>query len=180
MELRGPRLDAADACERILRTLPDWFGIEESLLTYARATALQPTFAAVESGTIVAFVSLRQHFPTAWEVDCIAVDAAWRWRGLGRALMAKAEDWLTEQGATLLQVKTLADTSPDPFYAETRAFHQRLGYQQLEVFPLLWSPRNPCLLMVKVLRTRRIDLTELPYDVGGRREAGPSPYLLDS
>lgn len=42
-------------------------------------------------------------------------------------------------------------TSPDPNYAQTRRFYERLGFAPLDVFPTLWSPRNPCLQMVKVL-----------------------------
>lgn len=36
-------------------------------------------------------------------------------------------------------------------YAETRAFYRARGYTPLEVFPTLWSPRNPALQLVKVL-----------------------------
>ena len=53
---------------------------------------------------------------------------------------------------SLLQVKTVAATSTSKAYAETRGFYDRLGFQALEVFPLLWAPQNPCLLLVKQLQ----------------------------
>ena len=44
-----------------------------------------------EGERIVGFVSLRKHFPNAWEIHCIAVHAAARNAGCGRALVAHAE-----------------------------------------------------------------------------------------
>ena len=153
MSMLGPELDAAAQCEAVLRTLPTWFGIEEALLMYARDSALLPTFAITDDNAqIIGFISLTQHFPVAWDVHCMAVRADARNQGHGRELLAHAERWLIDQGARWLQVKTVAATSGSTSYAQTRAFYERLGFDSLEVFPELWSPRNPCLQMIKVLR----------------------------
>jgi GNAT superfamily N-acetyltransferase len=151
MQMIGPTLNARTACEAVLRSLPQWFGIEESLLMYADDTLRLPSFAALEGDEIVGFVSLMEHFPQAWEIHCIAVRAASRNAGIGRALVAHVEAWLAAKQVTLLQVKTVAATSPSPAYAQTREFYFRVGFLPLEVFPLLWSPRNPCLQLVKFL-----------------------------
>jgi GNAT superfamily N-acetyltransferase len=151
MHFEGPVTGIDTACERVLRTLPQWFGIESSLLEYARNTRHLPTFIAQDEDTIVGFLSLQQHFPQAWEVNCIAVDLAYRGRGIGRQIHAYAEPWLVEQGAKVLQVKTLADSHPSAAYEETRRFYAALGYQPLEVFPALWGPQLPVLQMIKVL-----------------------------
>lgn len=92
-----------------------------------------------------------QHFPDAWEIHCIAVHAEARNKGFGKALVAHAEQWLAGQGVSLLQVKTVAAASSSKAYAETREFYDRLGFRPLQVFPELWSPRNPCLQLVKFL-----------------------------
>ena len=157
MNIRGPRLDAAAQCEAVLRSLPGWFGIEDALQMYAHDSARLPGFAIEAAGdegdaNIVGFISLVQHFPAAWEVHCIAVHADARHHGHGGALLAHAERWLVDRGARWLQVKTIAATNPDANYAQTRAFYERLGFDPLEVFPELWSPRNPCLQMIKRLR----------------------------
>lgn len=152
MNIIGPALDQRAACEQVLRSLPKWFGIEPALVMYADDTLRLPTFAAVEGARLIGFISLEQHFPQAWEVHCIAVHAEVRNQGQGRALMAHAEAWLVAQGATLLQVKTVAATSKSEAYALTRGFYARLGYQPLEVFPALWDAHNPALQLVKVLR----------------------------
>jgi GNAT superfamily N-acetyltransferase len=152
MQIIGPSLSAEAECEEILRSLPLWFGIEESLLMYAKDSGRLPTFAVCEAGRIVGFLSLMQHFPTAWEIHCVAIHAQSRNQGYGKALLSHAERWLVEQGVSLLQVKTIAATSASASYAQTREFYSRLGFLPLEVFPHLWSPSNPCLQLVKFLR----------------------------
>lgn len=152
MQIIGPSLSAAAECEAVLRSLPLWFGIEESLLIYAKDSERLPTFAASEAGGIVGFLSLVQHFPTAWEIHCVAIHAQSRNQGYGKALLAHAERWLVGQGVSLLQVKTIAATSASASYAQTREFYSHLGFLPLEVFPHLWSPSNPCLQLVKFLR----------------------------
>ena len=151
MHIHGPVLNVESQCERVLRTLPRWFGIEKSLLEYARNTRAMTTFVAELEGEVVAFISLQQHFSSAWEVNCIAVDATHRCLGLGKRLHEKAESWLVSQRATLLQVKTLAETHPSSEYAQTRAFYNAIGYKALEVFPALWAPHLPVVQLVKVL-----------------------------
>lgn len=73
--------------------------------------------------------------------------------GVGRALHARAEDWLCSRGDQMLQVKTLAESHPSVAYAETRKFYDRIGYHPLEVFPTLWAAHLPVLLLVKVLNS---------------------------
>jgi GNAT superfamily N-acetyltransferase len=149
--IEGPLSVPASAAERVLRTLPRWFGIEESLLEYAQAATELPTFAAMGPDGVVGFLSLKQHFEQAWEVHCVAVEATHRGHGVGRALQTRAERWLVAQGAKLLQVKTLADSHSSTEYAQTREFYKRLGYVALEVFPGLWASHLPVLQLVKVL-----------------------------
>jgi len=151
VDVEGPIASAQQDAERILRTLPEWFGIEESLLEYVADTARFPTFVSRDQGAVIGFLTLREHFPESWEVHCMAVAAGHHGRGVGSGLLAAGERWLEGTSAQFLQVKTLAALNPDPNYARTRAFYQASGFVPLEVFPDLWSPRNPCLQMVKVL-----------------------------
>jgi GNAT superfamily N-acetyltransferase len=151
MKVEGPVSGVSSDAERILRSLPGWFGIEDSLRQYVRDTELLPTFVARSPQGITGFLTLKEHFSQAWEVHCIAVEAQSRQRGAGRALHEVVEQWLSRRGARFLQVKTIASSHPSPEYAETRAFYQAIGYTPLEVFPLLWHPRNPALQLVKAL-----------------------------
>jgi GNAT superfamily N-acetyltransferase len=138
MRIEGPNPLPFEAAERILRTLPAWFGVEESL--YARAAMSLPTFAAVQPEGIVRFLSLQQHFGQAREVHCVAVEAAHRSSGIGKALHAQAERWLASNGARVLQVKTLAASHPSQEYAQTRQFYGRMGYVPLEIDAYATAP----------------------------------------
>lgn len=151
MELLGPQLRLESQCEAVLRPLPQWFGIEDALRMYVEDTARRPTFAFSESGAVVAFMSLKQHFPGSWEIHCVAVHANARNRGHGTALLRHVEQWLAGQGVKYLQVKTVAHTSKSVAYAETREFYLAKGFAPLEIFPLLWAPQNPALQLIKVL-----------------------------
>lgn len=150
MILTGPTTPAAAHCERILRSLPQWFGIEASLREYVADAERFPTFFAVDPEPM-AFITVRQHFAQSWELHCMAVHAARRGNGVGRRLHAHVEGWLRSRGAAVLQVKTLAAEHPSAEYAQTRGFYAAMGYQPLEVFPTLWGPRLPVLQLVKPL-----------------------------
>lgn len=147
----GPVLNAKEQCEAILRSVPQWFGIEEALVHYVSDTAVLPTFAIQSGERLEAFLTLRAHFPKAWEVHCMAVRAEARRQGHGRALMAHAEDWLVNQRVDVLQVKTVAQKKTSSPYDETRPFYYAMGFTPLEVFPELWAPHNPCLQLVKFI-----------------------------
>jgi GNAT superfamily N-acetyltransferase len=152
MNAEGPLTGIAAECERVLRTLPRWFGIEESIVEYAQNTSRFPTFVVRDEGTIIGFLSLQRHFSEAWDINCIAVDLEYRGKGIGRTLQKCAEEWLVGLGATILQVKTLAESHPSTSYAETRKFYESMGYKPTEVFPTLWAAHLPVLQLIKVLR----------------------------
>ncbi len=151
MNTIGPATTRASECEEILRSLPEWFGIEESLQMYVRDSEAHPTFALEESDRLVAFLTVREHFAESWEIHCIAVASSHRNQGLGTRLLDHAEGWLVSKGVRFLQVKTLAATSSDVNYAKTREFYLARGFTPLEIFPELWCPSNPALVMIKTL-----------------------------
>jgi len=145
--------------ERLLRSLPEWFGIESSVAEYIEAARKIPAYlawpaelAAGEDKAQPAGVLLaRRHFPCSAEIYLIAADRGQHRRGIGRALVAALEADLIPAGAELLQVKTLGPARPDAGYELTRRFYAGLGFRPLEEIHGLW-PENPCLIMVKVLR----------------------------
>jgi GNAT superfamily N-acetyltransferase len=151
--LRGPLTGQGAPAEGIMRALPDWFGIDESIVEYARAADELPTFIAEAGGRVVGFVTLKPTSPFALELHVMGVLPAWHRRGIGRALVERAAAYARAEGSTLLHVKTLAPTQGDPYppYAATRAFYAATGFAPLEVLPQVWGPENPCLIMVRAL-----------------------------
>lgn len=149
--IEGPCLGQAAVCEPVLRSLPDWFGIEEAIVHYSSEIDSLPTFLARDEEHALGFVSLKQHNPYAAEVYVMAIRRETHRKGIGRALVAQAEEWLRGQEVGFLQVKTLGPSHSDPAYAKTRAFYQAMGFRPLEEFRQIWDEGNPCLIMVKRL-----------------------------
>jgi GNAT superfamily N-acetyltransferase len=165
-------LQAPGTVDRLLRSLPEWFGIESSIVDYVAAAARLPTYLAWPSEgqnapgperQAVGVLLAARHFPAAAEIYLMAVDLAVHRRGVGRALVAALERDLAGEGVRLLQVKTLGPSEPNAGYQETRLFYQAMGFQPLEEITGLW-PGNPCLIMIKTLA--------LPGDVEGTIDAG--------
>jgi len=131
--------------ERVLRDLPEWFGIEEATEAYIREAADLTTLAVGDAG----FLCLKQHTPRAAEIYVMGVRRDAHRTGIGRTLVRAAEAWCAANGIDYLQVKTLAATREDANYSRTRAFYEAMGFVPLEVLPELWDPRNPALQLVK-------------------------------
>jgi GNAT superfamily N-acetyltransferase len=151
IDISGPANGAGKEIEAILRELPDWFGIEEAILDYAREVAGMPTFYAKRGGKTLGFLSLKEHFPEAAEIHVMAVRPEAHGSGIGTALVEKAEIWLKNKGCRVLQVKTLGESRESEHYARTRAFYRKLGFAPLEELKGFWSHGNPCLISVKPL-----------------------------
>jgi ribosomal protein S18 acetylase RimI-like enzyme len=138
-------------CEPILRSLPDWFGIEEAVIQYVQEIDGLPTWLASVGNETAGFLTIKQHNPFAAEILVMGVRRSHQRHGAGRALVLAAEQELRQQGVQFLQVKTLSASHPDENYARTRAFYFAVGFRPLEEIASLWGPANPCLLMVKSL-----------------------------
>lgn len=175
--------------DRLLRSLPDWFGIESSIVEYVAKAHELPTYIAWPAGGSalqitdsrpVGVLLAAHHFPESAEIYLMAVEPAMHRRGIGSALIEALEADLVADGVQLLQVKTLGPSHADVNYARTRRFYSRMGFRPLEEIHDLW-PGNPCLIMVKVLKgvTRCLEdrfgsLANLPWPSSarpsGRRE----------
>jgi GNAT superfamily N-acetyltransferase len=95
---------------------------------------------------------LRRHFPTAAEIELLAVPRTHHRHGIGRTLLSRAESDLARDGVELVQVKTFGPSGESREYERTRAFYGALGYVPLEERDDIWAPGNPCLISVKALR----------------------------
>ncbi len=143
--------DKGSVCERILRSLPMWFGIEEAIREYVRDVEGMTTFADVEDGAPVGFLALRIHNEWTAEVHVMAVEERCHRRGIGSLLLSAAEAHLARSGHEFLTVKTLSASRPNAEYEKTRQFYFAKGFRPIEEFKDLWGPANPCLLMAKRL-----------------------------
>ncbi len=141
----------SDICELVIRSLPDWFGIEKAILDYIEGVK-DKYFLSVNVGTIpVGFISIEEHNEYTSEVYVLGIVEELHGRGIGRRLFEKVEKKLSDEGKKFLTVKTLAASHPDKNYRGTRRFYSSLGFYPLEEFGDLWDEDNPCLFMVKTL-----------------------------
>jgi len=162
-----PDSNVPQTVERLLRALPQWFGIEASSAAYVEAARRLPAYLAWpapgpssassapagpgEGPGAAGVLLLERHFPGAAEIHLIAVDPAYHRHGAGRALVAAAETGLIADGVEFLQVKTLGPSRPDEGYERTREFYAAMGFTPLEEIHGLWDQGNPCLIMIKHL-----------------------------
>ncbi len=147
----GPYFEKATVCEPILRSLPDWFGIESAIVHYSTQIDILPTFLAFEAGRVIGFLTIKQHTPYSAEVYVMAILQEAHRKGVGRALIQSSQDWLRSVGVQYLQVKTLGPSDPDESYAKTRSFYEAVGFMPLEEFTQIWDEDNPCLIMIQKL-----------------------------
>ena len=136
-------------CAEILRTLPQWFGIDEAIERYITASADLPMLAVRNGDGAAGFLTLKRHSPHAAELYLLGVRPELHGQGIGTALVRAAEEGLANDGVEYLQVKTLAPSRPSRRYEATRRFYEARGFRSLEEIPRYWDEDNPCLIMVK-------------------------------
>lgn len=144
-------LQKSGIAESILRALPEWFGIESSIVEYVLGIAPTNFYAAYDGEIPVGFLSITSHNPHTSEVYVMGILEPFHRQGIGSALLHEAEEDLKKDGARYLMVKTLGSSHPDVHYARTREFYSESGFYPLEEIREIWGPTNPCLIMVKAL-----------------------------
>ena len=147
--IQPPSTNCGIVCEEILRALPDWFGIEESLSQYVKDANVMPTILAKDNDEVVGFLTIKKHFPETAEIHCMGILPQYHRKGIGKLLIKELENYLKDDGLKILQVKTVSADRDCSAYAKTRAFYKAVGFIPLEVFPTFWDKANPCLVLVK-------------------------------
>ncbi len=138
----------APACDAIVASLPEWFGMPEGIRDCAEAVRSQPGFVIEQDGSVIAFITVTRPRARSAEISWLAVHAEHRGRGHGRALVEALVAQLQAEAVRFLLVKTLSDRHSDPGYAETRAFYEALGFTSLSDLDI-WGPDNPALLLAR-------------------------------
>ena len=138
-------------CDYILRALPDWFGVESSIIEYIEKVKTLPFYAAFENENPIGFVAIKKHNFFASEIFVMGVLKNYHRQGIGKKLIGLCEEYCKENNIEFLTVKTLDESRKDESYAKTRLFYLSMGFRPIEVFPTLWDENNPCLLMAKFI-----------------------------
>ena len=115
-----------DAVAALLRDLPEWFGIEESVRAYIEAARTLPSAAAIAGDDVVGVCLLRRHTDVAAEIELLAVRRDLHRGGIGRRLVERVESDLAADGVRLLQVKSRGPSAESAEYARTRRVLRRV------------------------------------------------------
>ena len=126
------------AHDRIYETAP---GAEKTMRRFLADVANSGysfLFVAAAGDRTVGFISgeLRQGSPTflprTWaSVDDVFVEAEYRNRGMGRALLQSVSDWAQERGADGISLQVAAAN------ARGRKFYEDLGFREISVYQVL-------------------------------------------
>ncbi len=143
--------DDADACEAILRSLPEWFGAEGAICEYRRDFPKLETYVARSDGAVIGMVSIDRQDARRARIHVMAVRREHHRRGVGGVLIEHAQTVLAGQGLKELEVRTLGPSQPDEGYAGTRAFYAAMGFEPVKETMSIWGHANPCLIMDKRL-----------------------------
>ena len=149
-EIYNPNEKSA-ICNEILRALPDWFGIEESIVDYVKQVRSMPFYSAYKNDNAIGFVTVKMHNRYTAEVCVMGVLSEYHRLGIGKDLIRCCENYCRENEIEFLTVKTLDESRACDEYNKTRLFYLSQDFRPLEVFPLLWDKDNPCLFMAKYI-----------------------------
>jgi ribosomal protein S18 acetylase RimI-like enzyme len=110
---------------REMRWLGTWFGWLDFFATPGQGAL--PGFVWIEAGRIVGNVTVRRlsSFGHGWMIGNVAVDAAWRRRGIARQLMHAAIDLAREQDADWISLQVRSDNT------NARNLYRSLGFEDV-------------------------------------------------
>jgi len=139
----------SQVCDKVLRELPEWFGIETAIIDYVHDVSDMSFCSAAVDGEPIGFVALKDHNPSTSEIHVMGILREYHRRGIGKQLVSWCQQRCQQSGREYLTVKTLDESRVNQDYASTRQFYTSVGFRPLEVFADLWGAENPCLMMVK-------------------------------
>ena len=140
-----------EICIEILRDLPEWFGIEASLLEYIQGVEDKEFYTALVKGRNVGFFSVKTINDSTAELYVNGILREFHRQGVGRRFIQRIEEDLRRKGFKLLMVKTIGESLSNLPYSKTRSFYRSMGFLPLEEIEEIWGTDNPCLIMVKPL-----------------------------
>jgi ribosomal protein S18 acetylase RimI-like enzyme len=139
----------AEYTNTILHKLPEWFGIEESLIHYVETVNKYPYWAAFDKDNCIGFFSGKIHYNRTGDIYVCGIDPKYHGKGIGTLLYKELEKYFVENNCKYIIVKTLSEKNPDKNYEKTRKFYTKNGFEELITLTEMWDENNPCLIMIK-------------------------------
>ena len=143
-------LEKKSITQNILKALPEWFGIPESMEEYIQDSAGKPFFCARINEKNIGFLYLKQTGKDTVELAVMGILKEYHRNGIGHALFEYAKKEICKKGYSFIQVKTVQMGKYES-YDKTNQFYLSLGFKEFEVFPSLWDEWNPCQIYIMAL-----------------------------
>ena len=96
---------------------------------------------------------MRIHYGHTGDIYVCGVRPQCHRMGVGRALYGRVERFFLEKGCRYAMVETLSDRAEYEPYEKTRLFYESMGLEPLITLTEMWDENNPCLIMIKPLKT---------------------------
>jgi ribosomal protein S18 acetylase RimI-like enzyme len=138
--------------EKVLRSLPEWFGNEKALCDYVKDVSELPFWGALdENENCIGFVSVKTHYGHTGDIYVCGIMPEYHDKGIGKRLFTAAEEYFKQNNCKYIIVKTLSEEANYEPYERTRLFYLSFGFEQLITLTEMWDEENPCLIMIKKL-----------------------------
>lgn len=136
---------------QIAKSLPDFFN-EDGLEEIKKAVKDEILFGAYVDNNMIGFITYKKLNPQAIELSWMGILNEYQGQGIGTRLVNESLKEL-DRNYLVCEVKTLAETQPDPGYEKTRNFYKKLDFIPLEIISPYpgWGEENPCQILVKYI-----------------------------
>lgn len=149
IEYNDPKIKS-EFCLRILRDLPEWFGLPE-LNKYRESVKKYRFIAVLSNNSEIGCVSIKKNSEKVTEIHLFALKKVEQHKGIGTKLLKHIEEDCIKKGVEYLEVKTLDESEESEAYNQTRMFYSNNGFIKFDVLFNEWGENNPCLIMIKHL-----------------------------
>ncbi len=141
---------AAELCEKITASLPEWFGQPDVNKQYIKGMQSRFSIAAVIDTRYVGLITLEFPYPNNANIYWLGVLKEFHNRGIGKQLIQAAEKYACDKDIKSLTVETLSKVEKDINYFKTYNFYLNSGF--LPLFDLKpYGPDQAMVYMYKAL-----------------------------
>ncbi len=156
MRVRSGAPDDLEACQTIVRGLPDYF-TDDVPEKVANDLDAHRGWVITKDDGVVGFAVVEYRSSRAAEILWIAVRDDQRKQGVGATLLEHVLGALAADDIALIETKSLDASADYEPYIATRAFWEHHGFVQIDTIDPLpgWPPGNPAAIYVCALTSTR-------------------------
>ena len=150
VELEVGRQDE-ESVARLLRALPEWFGLEAATQSYIDDARTFPTVLAQVDGAVVGALLWKRHYPESAEVHLMAVEPSYHRAGSARACSSAPRTSCVPTVSATSRSRPWALLVPTTSTSGPAGSTRPAASSPLEELFDVWPEDNPMLILVKAL-----------------------------